>query len=289
MFIKINDLVINDHVGHPGRRPARASQAVGNKLQSPRSAAGTTILGHPGLVQGGVSARCIRARRRNCIPGRETSSWTAIMHPPPADRHPEPARHQRHPVHACWRWRRAIRSRSLRPIRRCRPRCARRCAPSSASMIRCGMRYLHWLTAMVQGDWGFSFAEPHRRRHADPAAPAGDAVRDRRRRRCSPSLVALPVGVLAAIAALFDLRPDRQHARLHRLLAADLLHRPAADPGVHDPARLAALRLSRRHQRHRLALATGSTSSSRSCRSSVLGLSQAASLARYRALRRCST
>ena len=32
---------------------------------------------------------------------------------------------------------------------------------------------------MLQGDWGFSFVEPRRRRHADPAAPAGDAVRDR--------------------------------------------------------------------------------------------------------------
>ena len=86
---------------------------------------------------------------------------------------------------------------------------------------------------MLQGDWGFSFVSRDRRRHADPAAPADDAARHR--------LVADPGAAdraagrrLRRDAALFDLRPDRQHARLHRLLAADLLHRAAVHPAVRD-------------------------------------------------------
>jgi peptide/nickel transport system permease protein len=117
-------------------------------------------------------------------------------------------------------------------------------------------RYYHWLLAMVQGDWGFLLRQPHQRRHADPAAPADHPGGD----RCRPAArhPGRPAGRRAGrYAALLDLRPDRQHARLRRFLAADLLHRPAADPGVQRAARLAADGLPRRHQRHRLEMGVG--------------------------------
>ena len=127
------------------------------------------------------------------------------------------------------------------------------------------MRYLHWLAAMLQGDWGFSFVS---RMDVDKLILQRlPTTLDRDRRLADPGASGRAAGRRAGRdAALFAVRPDRQHAGLHRLLAADLLHRPAADPGVHDPARLAALRLPRRHRRHGLAVGTGSTSSSRSCR-----------------------
>ena len=105
------------------------------------------------------------------------------------------------------------------------------------------IRYLRWITAMVQGDWGFSFAS---RINVDTLIlqrlPAtlfviGSA-------QLLALLIAMPVGVLAATQALFDLRSGHQHARLRRLLAADLLHRPAVHPHLQRAARLAALRLS---------------------------------------------
>jgi hypothetical protein len=58
-------------------------------------------------------------------------------------------------------------------------------------------------------------------------------------------LIALPVGVISAARPLFVVRPDRQHIRADRLLAADVLHRAAADPALLDQARLAALRVPR--------------------------------------------
>ena len=118
------------------------------------------------------------------------------------------------------------------------------------------VRYVRWITAMAQGDWGFSFVSRvdvdklilqrlpttlvRHRLGADP----GDPDRPSGRR-------------LRGDAALLDLRPDRQHAGLHRLLAADLLHRPALHPGVQHLPGLAALRLSGRPRRHRLALVLG--------------------------------
>ena len=141
----------------------------------------------------------------------------------------------------------------------------RRCAPSSASMTRSGCATCTGSPPWLQGDWGFSFASRIDvdklilQRLPTTLFVIGAVAAPGHRRR--------PAGRRAGRdAALFDLRPDRQHLRLRRLLAADLLHRPAADPGLHDPARLAAVRLPRRHQRDRLALATGSTSGSRSCR-----------------------
>ena len=85
-------------------------------------------------------------------------------------------------------------------------------------------RYLHWLASMLQGDWGFCFVS---RVDVDQlilqrlpvtivvigavagAGAAGGAAGGRAGRR----------------QALFLVRPHRQHAGLHRLFAADLLHR----------------------------------------------------------------
>ena len=78
-------------------------------------------------------------------------------------------------------------------------------------MIRSGIRYVRWFTAMLQGDWGFSFASRIDvdtlilQRLPTTLFVIGAA-------QLLAILVALPVGVLAGDAALFDLRPDRQHA-----------------------------------------------------------------------------
>ncbi len=110
---------------------------------------------------------------------------------------------------------------------------------------------------MLQGRLGLFLHQPRRRRQADPRQrAAGDAGRDRRVAGRGAADRAAGRHLLGG-AALFAVRPDRQHARLHRLLAADLLHRPAADPGLLDPARLAAVRLSRRHRRDRLGTGGG--------------------------------
>ena len=118
------------------------------------------------------------------------------------------------------------------------------------------LRYLRWLVAMLHGDWGFSFVS---RIDVDTLilqrVPATLCVIG------SSQILALADRAagrhLFGDAALFAVRPDRQHARLRRLLAADLLHRAPVHPDVLDQARLAAVRLSRRHQRHRLALGAG--------------------------------
>ena len=118
------------------------------------------------------------------------------------------------------------------------------------------MRYWHWLIALLQGDWGFSFVSRMDVSHADHAAPAGDP--DRHRRVADPGHRHRHPGRRSGRdPALFSVRPGRQHLRLHRLLAADLLHGPGADPGLFHPARLAALRLSRRHRRDRLGVLLG--------------------------------
>ena len=135
------------------------------------------------------------------------------------------------------------------------------------------VRYVRWLTAMVQGDWGFSFVSRVDvdklilQRLPTTLFVIGSS-------QILALLIAIPGRRLRRDAALFDLRPDRQHARLHRLLAADLLHRPAVHPGVQHLSRLAALRLPRRHRRHRLALVLGARSGRRSCRSPCSGCSR---------------
>ena len=91
------------------------------------------------------------------------------------------------------------------------------------------LRYVRWLVAMVHGDWGFSFAS---RMNVDTLIL----------QRLPTTLFVIGSSQMLALAdraagrrlrgdaALFALRPDRQHAGLHRLFAADLLHRPALHP-----------------------------------------------------------
>ena len=133
---------------------------------------------------------------------------------------------------------------------------ARRCALQFGLDDPVWQRYFRWLLAMLQGDWGFSFIS---RVDVDTLIL----------QRVPVTLAVIGASQMLALAdraagrhllrgaALFVVRPDRQHAGLRRLLAADLLHRPAADPAVLDQARLAAVRLPRRHRRHRLAVVVG--------------------------------
>ena len=115
------------------------------------------------------------------------------------------------------------------------------------------LRYLHWIVAMGQGDWGFSFVS---RMNVDTLIlqrlPAtlyviGSA-------QLLALLIAIPGRRLRRHQALFAVRPGRQHLRLHRIFAADLLHRHPVHPDLFGEARLAAVRLYDRHQgdRHRL-------------------------------------
>jgi peptide/nickel transport system permease protein len=82
---------------------------------------------------------------------------------------------------------------------------------------------------MLQGDWGFSFVS---RIDVDTLIlqrmPVTLAVIGLS--QVLALLVALPVGVLAAVKPYSLVRPHRQHAGLRRLLAADLLHRRAVHP-----------------------------------------------------------
>ena len=112
---------------------------------------------------------------------------------------------------------------------------------------------------------GLLLCQPDERRHADPAAAADHALRDRLGAAagapdCDPGRR------LCRHKALFAVRPDRQHARLHRLLAADLLHRHPVHPDLLGQAGLAALRLYDRHQGHGHPLGARNRSGRRSCR-----------------------
>ena len=136
------------------------------------------------------------------------------------------------------------------------------------------VRYLHWLTAMLHGDWGFSFVS---RINVDtlilqrlPTTLGGD------RRVAGAGAAGRAAGRrLRGDAALFDLRPDRQHVRLDRLLAADLLHRHRVHPAVQRRARLAAVRVPLRPVRAPGLPGGGRSSSSRSCRSPCSACSRA--------------
>ena len=86
------------------------------------------------------------------------------------------------------------------------------------------LRYLHWLVAMAQGDWGFSFVSRVNvdtlilQRLPTTLYVIGSA-------QLLALLIAIPVGVYAATRPYSTVRSDRQYARLHRFFAADLLHR----------------------------------------------------------------
>src|ERR1700676_4472869 len=81
------------------------------------------------------------------------------------------------------------------------------------------LRYVHWLVAMLHGDWGFSFVS---RMDVDrvilqrlPATPvgcrlgAGSGIAGRPARRRA-----------GGDPPLFDLRPGRQYCRVYRVFAA---------------------------------------------------------------------
>ena len=141
------------------------------------------------------------------------------------------------------------------------------------------MRYLHWLTAMLHGDWGFSFVS---RMNVDTLIlqrlPTTLAVIGAS--QVLALLVALPVGVYRGDPALFDLRPDRQHVRPDRVLAADVLHRHRVHPGVQHRAELAALRVPLGPAGDRARLVVGEIKQS-IMPIAVLGLFQGATWTRF--------
>ena len=93
------------------------------------------------------------------------------------------------------------------------------------------VRYLHWLTAMLHGDWGFSFVS---RMNVDTLIlqrlPTTLGVIGAS--QVLALLVALPVGVYAATRPYSIFDQIASTLRLDRLLAAHLLHRHRAHPGV---------------------------------------------------------
>jgi peptide/nickel transport system permease protein len=118
------------------------------------------------------------------------------------------------------------------------------------------VRYVRWSTAMAKGDWGFSFASRVNvddlimQRLPTTLAVIGSSI-------VIALIIALVVGIYAATRALFDLRSDREHVRADRLCAAHVLHRDRLHPDLQHLARLAAVRLSRRHPGDRVALVVG--------------------------------
>ena len=161
---------------------------------------------------------------RDVRTGAETDRRWAVYAAAPADRRPEPPRHQHRAVHRAGAGPRRPVRRNWRATPTCRPRCALALRAKFGLDDPIWLRYLHWLVAMLQGDWGFSFVSRMDVDHADLAAPADDAPGDRLVADRGAADRAAGRGLFGD-PALFGLRPDRQHARLHRLFAADLLHR----------------------------------------------------------------
>ena len=91
----------------------------------------------------------------------------------------------------------------LRPTPPCLPRCARCCAPNSASMIRCGSA-----TSLARRDAAgrlLLLRQPRRRRYADPQrVPVTLAIIGAS--QVLALMVALPVGIYSAMRpySLFD-------------------------------------------------------------------------------------
>jgi len=89
------------------------------------------------------------------------------------------------------------------------------------------VRYVRWLVAMLQGDWGFSFSS---RINVDrlilQRVPTTLFVVG------SSQILALAVALRSACmprCGPIRSRPDRQHACVCRVFAADILHGAAAD------------------------------------------------------------
>ncbi len=160
------------------------------------------------------------------------------------------------------------------------PEVRRRCAPSSASTIRSTLRYLHWLVAMLHGDWGFSFVS---RINVDTLIlqrlPATLLVIGSS--QVLALLIALPVGVYAAT------RPYSIFDQIANTLAFIGFSLPtfftgiAVHPGVQHQPRLAAVRLPHRHRRPPAGAGSGRSSGRRSCRSRCSACSRAPRWTRY--------
>ena len=142
------------------------------------------------------------------------------------------------------------------------------------------VRYVRWFTSMLKGDWGFSFVSRVNvdtlilQRLPTTLFVLGSA-------QLLGLLVALPVGVYSARAAVLALRSGRDHAGLHRLLAADLLHRAPLHPLLQHLPRLAAVHLPRRHPGDAAGAGCGRTSSRPSCRSPCSASSRAPRMTRF--------
>ncbi len=168
-FIRMNDLVVGDQRGHPGGVPA-ARCGAGQLAAARCSGWDSDFWNLQDWYRDDVTLE----------PAIQPDQVIAMgtLSAAPADRDPEPARDQRHPVHGAG----ARAGRSVRGARdqsrTCRRKCARTCAPSSASTIRCRCATCAG-SRDVAGRLGLLVRQPRRCRHADPAAPAGDAVRDR--------------------------------------------------------------------------------------------------------------
>ena len=146
-------------------------------------------------------------------------------------------------------------------------------------MTRCGMRYLHWLSAMLQGDWGFSFQS---RMDVDKLIlqrlPVTLIVIGAS--QLLAISVAIPVGVLAAIKpySIFD-----QVASTFAMIGFSL---PTFFTGL-VLILVFSIQLDWLPFVYRADInatgwpSTGSTSSSRSCRSWCWVSSQAGTLVRF--------
>ena len=110
------------------------------------------------------------------------------------------------------------------------------------------LRYLHWLSAMLHGDWGFSFVS---RMDVDTLIlqrlPATLFIIGSS--QVLALLIALPVGVYSAVRPYSIFDQHRQSAGVHRIFIADILHRSSVHPAVQHLSRLAAIRLPHRPRR----------------------------------------
>ena len=141
-------------------------------------------------------------------------------------------------------------------------------------MIRSRLRYLHWLIAMLHGDWGFSFAS---RMDVDTLIlqrlPTTLVVIGAS--QILALLVALPVGVSPATRpySIFD-----QIASTFAFIGFSLptfFTGIAVHPAVQRPARLAAVRVPLRSRPRPAGTGGGRSSASRSCRSRCSACSRA--------------
>ena len=109
------------------------------------------------------------------------------------------------------------------------------------------LRYLHWLTAMLRGEWGYSFASRVSvialiwQRLPTTLFVLGSAYG-------LALCIALPVGIVSAGGqAVLPFRPPRHHRRFRRPLPANLFHRPALQPALQPAPGLAPLYLQHDH------------------------------------------